>query len=304
MSIRIVKREDFIKVNNIVLVLYGQPGVGKSSLGFSADKPLLLDFDGGVHRAQGRKDCVAIQSWNDIADLNGTDLANYNTIVIDTVGRALEMLAEFLVKNDPKLGKRSGELQIAGYGALGVSFKAWIGKLKSFQKDIIIICHDKEEKNGDTHFTRFEALGGSKSEISKISDAIGYYCLEGKKRTLDFNPTENHLGKNSTNIDLLYVPSLETEPAFMEKLILQIKEKMNAKTQEQKESEDKYNMIVDLINACNKTEDCTSLTKQESITKNVSLKHLLMNRATSLGFTFNKETKVFEQNDEILEVIV
>ena len=34
----------------IKALIYGQAGTGKSTLALSAPKPLMLDFDGGVHR--------------------------------------------------------------------------------------------------------------------------------------------------------------------------------------------------------------------------------------------------------------
>ena len=43
-------------------LIYGQPGMGKTTLALSAPLPLLLDFDGGVHRvnAAHRVDTVQI----------------------------------------------------------------------------------------------------------------------------------------------------------------------------------------------------------------------------------------------------
>src|ERR1700761_5074762 len=166
MAIKIIKSSDPILTENLIIVLYAQPGAGKTTLAFSASKPLLLDFDLGAQRALGRKDCVMVNRWIDIADLSADDLVNYNTIVIDTAGRALEILTANIIASTPKLARSTGELQLQGYGALGTAFKTWLNKLRSFKKDVILICHDKEDKNGDNLFVRPDAMGSSRVELT------------------------------------------------------------------------------------------------------------------------------------------
>ena len=35
-------------VTTIMMLVYGQPGIGKSTMALSAPNPVLFDFDGGV----------------------------------------------------------------------------------------------------------------------------------------------------------------------------------------------------------------------------------------------------------------
>ena len=90
MSIKITRAADPIVVDRLNVVIYGPPGIGKSSLAFTADKPLLLDFDLGGHRAANRKDIVRVESWADVANISIEDLAPFQTVVMDTAGRALD----------------------------------------------------------------------------------------------------------------------------------------------------------------------------------------------------------------------
>ena len=46
--LRIVRATEPIPVDHPVLLLFGQPGIGKTSLAFSAKRPLLLDFDATI----------------------------------------------------------------------------------------------------------------------------------------------------------------------------------------------------------------------------------------------------------------
>ena len=56
----IIKATDAIAVEHPVLLIFGQPGIGKTSLAYSAADPLVLDFDQGAHRAANRRDTLAI----------------------------------------------------------------------------------------------------------------------------------------------------------------------------------------------------------------------------------------------------
>src|SRR5690606_12335554 len=115
--------------------IYGAPGLGKTSLAFTADTPLLLDFDQGAHRAANRKDIVQVRAWGDVTSITEDDLAPFNTIIVDTAGRALDALTADIIRRNPKLG-RGGALTLQGYGALKAEFIAWLKLLNGFGKDV------------------------------------------------------------------------------------------------------------------------------------------------------------------------
>jgi predicted ATPase len=56
--------------STVKMMIYGQAGMGKSTLALSAPKPLLLDFDGGVKRINLNHtkdvDTVQVEKWSDI----------------------------------------------------------------------------------------------------------------------------------------------------------------------------------------------------------------------------------------------
>lgn len=205
MAIKITKPSEPIIIENIIVTIYGNPGSGKTSLALSADKPLLLDFDNGVHRALIRKDAVLIHKWQDVEDLNAEVLADYNTIVVDTVGRMLEILALYLISKTPKLGRGTGDLTLQGYGALSLAFKGWLNKIKSYKKDIVLIGHAKESNQNDQNIVRIDALGSSKDEILKCSDLLGFLEQNSQGRILNFNSTDKNLGKNCAEIGRAHV---------------------------------------------------------------------------------------------------
>lgn len=237
MGLRIIRAADPIKVERLNLCIYGQPGAGKSSLAFTAESPLLLDFDHGAHRAANRKDTVRVAAWGDVADLTASDLAPYATVVVDTAGRALDILTADIIKRNPKAG-RGGALTLQGYGALKAEFVAWLKLINGFGKDVILIAHMDEQRNGDDIIERLDVQGGSKGEIYKAADAMGRVAVKGGARTLNFNPTEAAFGKNPGQLDTLEIPHPDRNPAFLADVVQAIKDRLNAMTAEQSKAQE------------------------------------------------------------------
>jgi hypothetical protein len=293
MGINIIPPSEPIKVTNLIVTIYGEPGVGKTSLAYSASKPLMLDFDLGAQRALGRKHTVRINNWSEIANISAEDLAEYDTVIIDTLGSMLNCLIVDLIKHNPKLAQRSGALTQKGYGDLGVAFSAFLNKIKSFHKDIIIIAHSEEKIENDERYTRLSCSGNSaKTVIHKDSDLIGYMFARERKRILDFNFSNSHLGKNSAQIEEQEIPNHANNQYFMLELLKTAKENMNRKSQEQIAAEQEFEAASDLIKGAQSLEDVNKFFEpsgiRDYIFKTPSIKVVLNDHAVSLGFAYDK----------------
>jgi hypothetical protein len=233
-SLKITKAADPIKVERLNLCIYAQPGIGKTSLAFTADAPLLLDFDQGAHRAANRKDTVRVTSWNDVAAISADDLEPYSTVVVDTAGRALDVLTADIIRRNPKAG-RGGALTLQGYGTLKAEFIAWLKHLNGLGKDVVLIAHMDEQRNGDEIIERLDVQGGSKGEIYKAADAMGRIAIRDGQRLLNFSPTDAAFGKNPGGLEPLVVPHKDSPEFvdFLANVITTIKERLNALTEEQ-----------------------------------------------------------------------
>jgi len=95
-------------------------------LAFTADKPLLFDFDKGAYRvSEFKKDTVKIEKWSEVIRLNPSELVSYNTIVIGTAGHALDIITEML-RGDSRNTRKDGALTMQDYGKLGLIFADWL----------------------------------------------------------------------------------------------------------------------------------------------------------------------------------
>lgn len=237
MALKITKASDPITVDRLNVVLYGPPGVGKSSIAFTASRPLLLDFDGGAHRATNRKDIARVGDWSDVAGITADDVAPFQTVIIDTAGRALDILTADIIRANPKHG-RGGALTLQGYGELKSRFIAFMKLLNGFGKDVVLIAHMDEQRSGDEVIERLDVQGGSKNEIYKAADAMGRLVIEGQDRWLRFSPTDAAFGKNPGQLEPLKVPH-HTSPEFedfLSRVIQQTKDKLNELTEDQRKA--------------------------------------------------------------------
>jgi hypothetical protein len=232
MALKILRAADHIRVERLNVVIYGPPGVGKSSLAFTAEAPLLLDFDKGAHRAANRKDIVRVENWTDVTDITAEDLAPFQTVCVDTAGRSLDALTADIIRRNPKAG-RGGALTLQGYGTLKSEFVAWIKSVNALGKDVVVIAHMDEQRNGDDIIERLDVQGGSKGEIYKAADAMGRIAIRDGKRMLMFSPTDAAFGKNPGQIAPLEIPHPDKDPQFLAGVIKQIKDRLNAMTEEQ-----------------------------------------------------------------------
>lgn len=233
MTLKITKSTDRIEVQTITLLVYGSPGIGKTSLAFTAEAPLLLDTDNGAHRSGFRKDCVPVARWSDISSICEDDVKDYKTIIVDTVGRLLDFMAADIIDKNPKMRGYGGALSLQGYGALKAAYATWLGTLASMGKDVILVAHDKEDKKGDDLIVRPDIQGGSYQEVFKRADGIGYLSMLGRAKILDFSPTDRWIGKNAAGFEPLEVPDFNAVPNYFATVISDTKASLNAMSAEQ-----------------------------------------------------------------------
>lgn len=197
------KKPNELQVNSTIkMLIYGNPGIGKSTLALSAPSPVLLDFDGGVHRVNGAFQCPTLQvkSWDEVILALEEDLSDFGTIVIDTVGKMLDYMSAYIIKNDSKMAMRDGSLSLKGYGARKTMFVNFISKCSMLGKHVVFVAHEKEDKDGEIRIVRPEIGGSSAGDLMKELDLVGYMQAIGTERHVFWSPQEKFYAKNTCNL--------------------------------------------------------------------------------------------------------
>ncbi len=288
----------------ITMLVYGQPGVGKTTLAVSAPDAVLFDYDGGVQRINGAHQTLTVQirSWEDTSEALDEIVASYpdvKTIVIDTVGKMLDFMSDYIVRNNSRMKKADGTLSLQGYGLRKSMFIDFIKKTAVLGKNIIFVAHEKEEKRGDDTVKRPDIGGSSANDLVKELDLVGYMQMLGKDRTIAFNPTEAYYAKNTCNLPAVTkIPLVVDENGmavgdnnFVRRVLATYK-KTQAVTQEETR---KYDALVDNIRTAvaaagtaeelNKVLD--SIAKTQVYNSKMVGEKMAAQRAKALGLNFN-----------------
>ncbi len=292
MALRIIKSTDVIRVERLNVVIYAQPGIGKTSMAFTAADPLLLDFDKGSHRALNRKDVVRVDGWQEVANLSAEDLAPYKTVIVDTAGRALDVLTTDIIRRLPKMSKGGGALSLQGFGQLKSEFIAWLKMVNSYGLDVVLVLHMDESRNGDEIIERLDMTGGSKAEVYKAADAMGRIQMIEGKRVLNFNPTDTAFGKNPGQLEPMLVPHPDKEPAFLASVIAMTKARLNELTAEQTAA---ATLVEEWREKLQTMQSLQAFNRELPTVKTLprAVQALFATGAAAAGYVFDKEAKVY-----------
>lgn len=275
MALNIVTSTEPLNIKNIITLIYGDPGIWKTSLAFTAKNPILFDFDKGAYRASNRRDSVQIESWQEVARISPQDLSNYDTIIIDTAGRALDMITDSL-KRDTRNTRKDGQLSMQGYGKLGGIFTDWLKMLRGMGKDIVLLAHTSEDKDGDNIIKRPDMVGGSKREAYKIADMMAYMTTQhgqdGDVKTLNFIPHPAYLAKDSGQIGNVTVLAMADAPTQLADIIQKTKDHINSFSEEAAKA---HQELSDLRSELMSAEDAQGINK---LIAKLNPQHLLFNQ--------------------------
>lgn len=293
----ILKKEDPIPARPVIILVYGEPGIGKTSLSNTAKDPLLVDFDRGKDRAIFRQDTLVVGSWDDVQKEEREKTFNgYKTITIDTAKAALDdFLMSWVIKQDYRLGKN----KLKAYGAIGDEFKLFVNRRREQECDIVIIAHSKEEKDGDIIKRVPDVTGSSYSLLLRIADQVGYMSMKNNRRTLQFEPTDTTIGKNVAGLSTVDIPVAGTVEfkTFMGEIIEQTRVALCSKSEAEQEALSKSEAYKKEISECKDGEELTtllSLVKDLPQYLSQPLKADIIEKSKELGLKANKESGKFE----------
>ena len=320
MTLEIIGSTDEIKVETIIMLVYGQPDAGKTSTAFTAKNTLLIDCDRGAHRSRYRQSCVQPKAWGDVMNLaKQKELDNFDTIAVDTVGRLLEMITSAILSDSSSYGS-NGILNLRGYGELKARFVGWLNSLRELGKDIVLLSHHKnqtqQEKVGNRyetkHLLRPDIQGGSFEEVMKVCDSVGYLHREGQQRVIHFDATSDRVGKNAARIPYHQVPDFDNDKFYLAGIINLIKENLSGIGREERDiqkdvDEFKAKLLTTVAVYVDQDqflplEELNQFLAEATCIERVAVKSICMKEvgaiARSSGYTWDKENLVFKIKEE------
>jgi phage nucleotide-binding protein len=175
-----------------LICIYGEPGCGKTTLACSLPDPLLIDIDRGQRVLRNHPNLLKTvkvftpNSYQEVDDMfweiKEGKYQDRKTIIIDTFTtlqfrNLLDHLA-FMKKKDRN---RNEFLPVGGDYQLNTNtLRSFIFKLRDLDRNVVIVCHEEEKKDGDNGPLMIRPAVTDKvgETLVSLTDAILYYYKE------------------------------------------------------------------------------------------------------------------------------
>lgn len=193
-----------------MMIISGQPGLGKTTLALSAPKPFLFDTDRGISRVSAEYRCVSSQTEQYeelLEDMDSDEYKSCESVVIDTGGTLVQLMKDWARKQDAKSAKDGRAM----YGVIKTEFDRLCYQIRNRDgKHLIVIFHTTEQAKGDTIQTRLSCEGSTKDIVWTPADFGGHMFMLGSKRMIGFSPTDEYFAKGCYGISGTYeIPTLK-----------------------------------------------------------------------------------------------
>jgi len=218
--------------NPRLMVLFGKPKSGKSSLMASLDNNLIIDLEDGYRaldvmciQARSAADIFQIKAAVEQKNHENGDKPFYRFITIDNATRLEEFslpyaaalyrktsmgatwgykkdsIGNILMENGRKVVDPKADVRQlpngAGYLYMRNALKEMIGMFRPLCETLILVCHtkDRQIKKNDEETTEMvvDLAGKTGDIICGEADAIGYVSRQGNKTIISFKGGDNNI---------------------------------------------------------------------------------------------------------------
>ena len=295
---------------NIIMIISGLPGTGKTTLALSAPGVLLIDTDEGMARVNPahRKDASICKTYEEVlADIKVAE-GQYKTIVIDTCGALIEYMKDWAMRTDPKASKKDGGFSLQGYGVIKSEFIRLSAELRK-KFNVVYLFHENMTKVDENVFYELVVEGSTRTLVYQPADLAAHLFIQNGKRYLGFTPTEQYSAKSAYGVrGLVEVPELkEGDPNdFLTKLFGTVRANLQ---KEAGELDPKMNEYKEVMEAAKRV--CADISKPEDIpgamemlqnlphvlTSDKESKAMFKKRLAELNIVYDKTNKVYKYGE-------
>lgn len=202
-----IKKTQDVKIEpSINMLVYGPPGVGKTTFACGTDKVLIGDVEGGavflgMHGVAA--DYACISKWSDIDELyKAAKDGGYKTVVIDPLGELLDKLIAQLKTEGYGQGRGDNmTLALQGWGIAKDRFKSAIRRFRDLNINLVLVAHSSEKKDEELTTVRPKLQASLDEDVCSMMHIVGFMKnVTGKDkvttRRLFLNPTEKYYAKD------------------------------------------------------------------------------------------------------------
>lgn len=296
------------------VLLYGSPGVGKTTLALSAPDPIIIDFDRGMSRvkAQHRKTAIFCDTYEEVrSDLASPEIKEFQTIIVDTGGSFVSFLQDWAMRVNPVINKqKNGAISLKGFGAVKSEFISFTNYVKDvLNKNIVYVFHSQEQtdKDGNPQH-RLMCEGAAKNIVWTPCDFGGYIQMIGDKRVISFAPEQEYFAKGCHGINGKYsIPQLGMNDAndFLTRIFETAKANIAAEDEAFAPIREQYKevmaQITVIINGVTDAESANAAVMtipgmDHVLTSKKEASAMLKAKADSLGLKYTKDGYVPKEN--------
>lgn len=301
------------------MILYGAPGVGKTTLALSAPNPVLIDFDRGISRVKAyhRKPTIVCSTYEEVLkDIASPEVAGFETVVIDTGGSFVSFLQDWAIRDNPAVNRqKNGAISLKGFGAVKQEFQRFTNMLRdTMNKNVIYVFHSDEQKDKDGNpQQRLLCEGAARNIVWQPCDFGGYVQMIGSSRAVSFTPTQEYFAKGCYGIEgTRDIPAAGpgVPNDFLTKLFDEARANIAAEMEIFAPQQEKYNLAMDaakkIIDGANTLEEINAAVSalqeiDHALTSKKESAALLNAKANSLGFVWDKKKKTYTGKDNSAE---
>lgn len=193
------------------VMLYSEPGVGKTTLAATAPNPLIIDVERGTRVLQNKDvdvlEYVSIEQVEKVIDYavkGDPAFAKYDTFVFDSLSEMQRrILDQQLNKASKAIGTPVYKADWEMWGQNTQRLRTLMSRFRDINKHIIVTAQAKQDKDEASGIMmwRPDLTPRLASTVTGLFDIVGYYRIDSKgERILQVQPTKTIVAKTRVTL--------------------------------------------------------------------------------------------------------